>query len=148
MKYPDLPKSLNDINIDVAVKNPSGSADLTTVDVNKFHFELGQNPFDASLSLKKPISNPTFNAKVNGTVDLGSLKDALPLDSMTIDGIVNANIAVASDLNTINAQKYENVSADGTLGLKSFKFEMAGLDYNVSVPEAKRRTQPIDSSSR
>lgn len=142
VKYPDLPKSLNDINIDVAVKNPSGSADLTTVDVNKFHFELGQNPFDASLSLKKPISNPTFNAKVNGTVDLGSLKDALPLDSMTIDGIVNANIAVASDLNTINAQKYENVSADGTLGLKSFKFEMAGLDYNVSVPEAKLKFTP------
>lgn len=142
VKYPDLPKSLNDINIDVAVKNPSGAADLTTVDVNKFHFELGQNPFDASLNLKTPMSNPTFSAKVNGTIDLGSLKDALPLDSMSIDGVVAANIAVATDLNTINAEKYENVSADGTLGLKNFIFEMAGLDYGVSVPEAQLKFTP------
>lgn len=142
IQYPDLPKSLNDININVAVNNPGGSADATTVDVNTFHFELGNNPFDASLNLATPISNAAFAAKIKGIVDLNSLKEAIPLDSMTIGGIVDANIAVATDMNTITREDYEKVKADGTLGLKQFTFESADLPYNVDVPEAKLKLTP------
>ena len=79
IKYPDLPKSLNDINVDLTVKNPGGNADLTTVDLSKFHFELGNNPFDALLKVTTPISNATIDAMLKGTVNLNSLKEALDI---------------------------------------------------------------------
>ena len=38
--YPDLPKSAENIAIDLHVKNPGGSEDNTIVDLNQFHVEL------------------------------------------------------------------------------------------------------------
>jgi len=142
IKYPDLPKSLNDINVDVTVKNPSGSADLTTVDVNRLHFELGSNPFDASLNLVKPMSNPTFEAKVNGTIDLNSLKDALPLDSMSIEGVIKANLKVATDMAAIEKEDYENIKAEGVVDLSQFTFESSDFPQGVNISEAKLEFTP------
>lgn len=137
IKYPDLPKSLSDINVDVTIKNPSGDADLTTVDVNKLHFSLGSNPFDANLKLIKPMSNPTFEAKVDGTIDLNSLKDALPLDSMSIAGIVKADLKVATDMAAIEKEDYENIKAEGTVDLNQFTFESTDFPQGVNISEAK-----------
>ncbi len=142
VKYPDLPKTLNNINVDVTINNPSGSADLTTVDVNKFHFDLGSNPFEAKLNLVKPISNPTFNASVIGKIDLGSLKDAIPLDSMNITGLVDANLNVASDMKAIESEDYEKVIANGTLALNKFHFEGSALPNGVDVEKAKLDFSP------
>lgn len=144
VKYPDLPKTLNNINVDVVVNNPSGSADLTVVDVNKFHFNLGENPFDATLNLTKPISNPTFKASILGKIDLSSLMDAIPLDSMNISGLVDANLNVASDMKAIESENYEKVIAKGTLALNKFHFEGSALPNGVDVEKAKLAFSPAE----
>lgn len=142
VKYPDLPKSLNDINVDLSVKNPGGSADLTTVDLSKFHFELGNNPFDAALNVKTPISNATIDAMLKGMIDLSSLKDALPLDSMSIEGIINADLSIATDMKAIEAEAYETIKANGALGLTKFTFTSSDFPQGVIIPEAKLAFSP------
>ncbi len=136
VKYPDLPKSLDNINVAVVVNNPGGSADLTTVSVDTLHFGLGGNPFDIKAHVKTPMSNPTFDASMLGKLNLGSLKDALPLDSMEIDGIVDADLKVAADLASIDQQQYEKVNAQGKLGLTNFKFSGSVLPQGLDVPQA------------
>ena len=53
--YPDLPSSVDDININVSISNPGGSEDNTVVEVSKFHLELAKNPVDIHLVLKTPL---------------------------------------------------------------------------------------------
>ena len=109
VQYPALPKSISQINIDLKVNNPGGSADATVVDLSKFHFELGGNPFDATFNMITPVSNATFKGAVNGTIDLGSLKDAIPLEDASMDGIIKANINLAADYNMIEKEEYEKI---------------------------------------
>jgi len=142
IKYPDLPKSLNDINVDLTVKNPGGNADLTTVDLSKFHFELGNNPFDALLKVTTPISNATIDAMLKGTVNLNSLKEALPLDSISLAGIINADLSIATDMKAIETAAYETIKANGALGLNSFTFESSDFPQGVIIPEAKLAFSP------
>lgn len=142
IKYPDLPKSLNDINVDLTVKNPGGNADLTTVDLSKFHFELGNNPFDALLKVTTPISNATIDAMLKGTVNLSSLKEALPLDSISLAGIINADLSIATDMKAIETAAYETIKANGALGLNSFTFESSDFPQGVIIPEAKIAFSP------
>lgn len=142
IKYPDLPKSLNDINVDLTVKNPGGNADLTTVDLSKFHFELGNNPFDALLKVTTPISNATIDAMLKGTVNLSSLKEALPLDSISLAGIINADLSIATDMKAIETAAYETIKANGALGLNSFTFESSDFPQGVIIPEAKLAFSP------
>lgn len=136
VKYPDLPKSLDNINVAVVVNNPGGSADLTTVSVDTLHFGLGGNPFDIKAHVKTPISNLVFDASMLGTLDLGSLKDALPLDSMEIAGVVDANLKVAGDMASIDKQQYEKIYAEGKLRLNKFKFSGNVLPQGLDVPQA------------
>ncbi len=136
VKYPDLPKSLDNINVAVVVNNPGGSADQTTVSVDTLHFGLGGNPFDIKAHVKTPISNLVFDASMLGTLDLGSLKDALPLDSMEIAGVVDANLKVAGDMASIDKQHYEKIYAEGRLGLNKFKFSGNVLPQGLDVPQA------------
>lgn len=136
VKYPDLPKSLDNINISVAVNNPGGSADLTTVAVDTLHFGLGGNPFDIKAHVKTPISNLVFDASMFGRLDLSSLKDALPLDSMEVAGIVDADFKVAGDMASIDKQQYEKVNAHGKIGLTKFKFSGSALPQGLDVPQA------------
>lgn len=142
VKYPDLPKSLNDINVDLTIKNPGGNADLTTVDLSKFHFELGNNPFDALLKVTTPISNATIDAMLKGTVNLNSLKEALPLDSISLAGIINADLSIATDMKAIETAAYETIKANGALGLNSFTFESSDFPQGVIIPEAKLAFSP------
>ncbi len=142
IQYPDLPKALQNINVDVTVTNPGASLDSTLVDVNKIHIELGSNPFDIDANLSTPISNATFAANMVGTLDLNSLKDALPLDSMTIGGVVNADLHVATDMKTIEAEDYENITANGTLGLKEFTFTSTDFEQGIEVSEAMLKFSP------
>ena len=136
VKYPDLPESLSDINVSVLVNNPGGSADLTTVAVDTFHFALAGNPFDIRANVKTPISNVTFDASALGKIDLTKLKSALPLDSMEISGLIDANLKVATDLASIEKQQYENVVADGKVGLTKFVFKGAALPQGLEVTDA------------
>lgn len=136
IKYPDLPKDLSAINVSVLAKNPGGSADLTTVAVDTFHFALGGNPFDLTANVSTPISNLTFDAQMLGKLDLGSLAQALPLDSMEIAGHMDADLKVAGDMASLDNGQYDKISAMGHVGLKSFKFEGTALPQGLNVPEA------------
>lgn len=142
VKYPQLPESLSDINVSVLVRNPGGSADLTTVAVDAFHFALAGNPFDILANVRTPMSNPDFDASMVGKIDLGSLKKALPLDSIEIAGLVNANLKVAADMKSVEKQAYEKVKADGQVGLKNFIFKGEALPQGLQVTEAMLAFSP------
>lgn len=56
-QYPDLPKSVDNININLNIQNPGGSDDNTVVDLKQFHLELGSNPIDLRALVKTPVSD-------------------------------------------------------------------------------------------
>ncbi|MCW3788851.1 AsmA family protein [Plebeiibacterium sediminum] len=142
VQYPDLPKSIEDINVNFTVDNSGGSADNTISEIKKFHFKLGDNPFDASMIVKNPVSNAQFKGGILGTIDLGSLKDAIPLDSFDIKGIIDANITVDGDLKTIEAEDYEAIKANGNVGLNHFYYASNDLPQAVDIPSAQLKFSP------
>ncbi|MCD4690084.1 AsmA family protein, partial [bacterium] len=83
-QYPDLPKSVDNINVKVNVSNDGGGEDNTKINVEKFHVELAGNPFDAKLNIKNPVSDPYISGNLNGKINLGSLKDALPVEGISL----------------------------------------------------------------
>jgi hypothetical protein len=149
IKYPDLPESIQDIQISMKVDNPGGSLDNTVTDIDKFHFKLGSNPFDANLNVIKPVSNATFNGGMHGTINLETLKKAIPLDSMTIKGIIAANIQVAGDYNMIEKEQYESIKADGSATLKGFEYTSVDLPKPFYIDNAELKFSPrfLDLSS-
>ena len=142
VQYPNLPKSVDRIQIDLKVNNPGGSADATVVDLNKFHFELGGNPFDANFNVVTPVSNATFKGAINGTIDLGSLKDAIPLEDASMGGIIKANINMAADYNMVEKEEYEKINASGQVELKNFSYTSKDLPQGLMISNANMTLSP------
>ena len=121
-KYPDLPKSVNNINIAVRAFYDGAVFDNTVADVDKFHFEMAGNPFDAEFHVKTPESDMQIDAKFNGQIDFNSLRDIVPLDDSTIAGLLECDLALAGRMSTIEQERYEDFDARGTLKLSGVNF--------------------------
>lgn len=137
-KYPSLPKSVNNINVDVHVNNPDGNLDHTVVDVNKFHVEMAGNPIDMSAHVKTPISDPDLRADVKGIIVLSSVKEFIPLEKGDdMNGTVKADISVAGRMSAVEKKQYENFKASGALEIDKMNYKTASLPYEVLLNTMK-----------
>lgn len=141
-QYPDLPKSVNNVNIIAKVWFDGTNMDNTTVNVDKFHLELGSNPFDARLHVATPMSDMQIDGNITGKVDFASLADVMPLDSMTIEGILDANLDFAGKLSYIEKEDYEKFKADGSLRLANFAFTSNDLPQGFKITETVLNFSP------
>ncbi len=135
-QYPDLPKSVENINFDVQVDNKGGSGDDNTIDIKKAHIEMAQNPFDANMKIITTSADVDMNGKVIGKIDFGSLKDIVPLDDMTIKGILDANLEFGGKLSSLEKEKYDEFKAKGDIKLTNFSYESSDMPKTVNIPSA------------
>ncbi len=142
IQYPDLPESIDDINVALAINNTGGSADLTVTELKQFHFEIAQNPFDASFKVVTPQSNPTFDSKVVGRIDLQSLANAIPLDSFEIKGLIETDFAISGDYAMVEAEEYDQINAQGKLALSNFSYSGADWPLGVFIKQSVMRVSP------
>lgn len=127
-KYADLPKSVDGINIAAAVSNAGGSVDATTVDVSKFTLAMAGNTVSATLHASHPVSDLAFKAAATGKVDLGAVKDVYPLDeNIKLQGLITADMSIAGRMSDIEKERYESMSASGTLTVENVTADMADL---------------------
>jgi hypothetical protein len=121
-KYNQLPKSVTDIYVNLAMENGGGTMDATKIDLSKLSMVMAGNKLDASLKLSTPISDPNFDAVAKGVVDFGQIKEVYPLpDSVNLSGRITADFAVKGRMTQIEKEEYEQISAKGTFNVKDFE---------------------------
>jgi hypothetical protein len=132
-KYPDLPKSAENIGIDINLLFDGVQNDNTTVDINKFHVDLGGNPVDMTLNIKTPISDMHLNGLVNMNLDLATINDVIPLDSTVLKGKIEASLDFMGFMSYIEKEEYEKFKADGSLLIKDFTYSSPDLPQDLSI---------------
>ncbi len=147
VQYPDLPRSIENIQILADIKSPEGNdMDKMTIDVPKFHMEIGKsandpNTIDARLSLRNPMTDPLIDTKVDADLNLGSFKDVIPMDGdFNLAGILNAHFELKGALSAIESQQFDNFKASGNAALANFAY--ADTDVKAEIPEARMTFSP------
>ncbi|MBE6303544.1 MAG: AsmA family protein [Bacteroidales bacterium] len=135
-RYPSLPAGVDNINIAASVKNPGGSIDATTINVNPFNFTLAGNPFSMTADVKTPVSDLNFNVTAKGKLDLGKIKDVYPLEDMQLNGLVNADLSLNGCMSYIQKELYDRIQASGNINLSNMKLQME----NIPDVEIKKST--------
>jgi hypothetical protein len=136
ISYPALPEKISNININSDVAVDGKNLDKTTVNIDKFHFELAGSPFDMSFFLKTPVSDPDFKGSMNGKIDLTALSKAVPMDSINLSGIIEMAITMSGKLSMIEKEQYESFTAKGTMGIKNMIVAMKGYPQ-VEIKDAE-----------
>ena len=135
ISYPSLPEQIKNINIKSNVFVDGKKMDNTTVGVDLFHMELAGNPFDMNFSLKTPMSDPDFKGSLVGRIDLSALMKAMPMDSISLSGIIDMSVQMAGRMSMIDKKQYDSFKAAGNMSIKNMKVVMTGYP-EVKINEA------------
>ncbi len=141
-RYPDLPASVDNIQVNTLVDFHGEDMDLTTVDVKKFHLELAGNPLDVSLHIAHPVSDPQVDGLFKGIIDLGKVQSVLPLDSTTLAGIVTSDVSFAGTMSMLERDQYEQFKADGNLIVNGLNYKSSDLPQGLSIKNAELLFSP------
>lgn len=142
-KYPDLPKSVNNIQVDLKVAADMNVMDNTTIDLSKFHFEMAENPVDMRLKLRTPESDPDVDFACKAFVNLDNVREFIPVaNTDQVHGKINADVVVKGKVNAAERGQYDQIDARGTVAIENVFFKSDSLPYDVNVNAAQFNFTP------
>ena len=136
-KYPDLPKRVSNIIIDTAIKNESGNPDDTYVDIKTLNFKIDNDIFKASAKLMNITKNMFVNADIDGTLNLGNLTKAYPIDfDKDLSGILKTKLNTQFDMNAIETNAYNRIKNNGNMSITDFVFSSEDIVNPIQISKA------------
>ena len=122
-KYPDLPKSVQNINIDTQIKNTTGKVENTFVSINNLSFKIDEDTFSTKGNVYNLTTNPKVNATVKGTLNLAKLSQAYPIDLQNeLSGILKADLHTEFDMKAIENNVVSRIKNNGKMEVSDFVF--------------------------
>jgi hypothetical protein len=141
-KYPDLPKSADNIQIDVDLIYDGTETDNSQINLNKFHIDLGGNPVDLSMNIKTPVSDMNLNGIFRADIDLATLSDVVPLEGVTLQGKIFSDIDFMGYMSYIEKEEYDKFKADGNLRITDFIFNSPDMPKAFKINESSVQFSP------
>jgi len=132
-QYPALPKSVNDIAIDVSVKNADGEPDHTITDIKKFHMEMAGNPVDMTMHIETPVSDPNIAGAIMGRLNLASIKDIVPMEGSDMNGNITADIKMKGRMSSIEKEKYNEFDLAGQIIVMDMNYKSPDLPQGMTI---------------
>lgn len=137
-QYPSLPKSLQKINVAGHITNPGKTLDETVIDISKFSFVMGGNPFSAQMRIAYPMSDPELGMKAVGKIDLGQIKELYPLEAGTqLNGVLDMNLEMGGRMSYYENNQYEKFKFGGMMNISNMLLKMKALPQDVAISKAK-----------
>ena len=122
-QYQDLPKSVENINIDLKIINESGLVEDTMIDINTIDFSIDKDRFAGSAHFRDLTENLKGDIVADGIINLSNIKQAYPIDAdLDLNGVLKANFETHFDMNSIENKQYQNIDSEGQLRLNDFKY--------------------------
>ena len=129
---------LKDIALDLLVKTETNLPDRTTIDLSRFTVVGPGTELNASGSLVTPISDPAFEADVQGKIDIRDLPPILLMKMPGyMAGVVNADLKAKGTVSMFRPHRLHYLTADGTVTAQDFYFLTADTTKMVEFRRAK-----------
>ena len=137
-QYPDLPKSLNNVFVNLAVDNPTGVTNNMVINLSQFNANIAGEPIAAKLLVKTPTSDPYIDGALKGNVNLSEFRSFIPLEQNTeISGLIKSDVTFNGKVSTLQ-NNAANFNAAGSIAAEKFHYKdptnlPQGLNLNTLV---------------
>lgn len=145
-KYPSLPLGVSGINVDASINSPSQRMNDMTVDISRFSLRIGSNPLEGYFKLKTPETDPTVDMKIIGSLNLGELSKAFPMEGVQeLAGLIKANITLKAAMSQVERQQYDQVNMAGDFAMSGITYRAAGSpDVKINQLSTSLTPQRVD----
>ncbi|MFT6827257.1 MAG: hypothetical protein ACI9Z3_000034 [Roseivirga sp.] len=91
VQYPNLPQSIQNIEMALTIDNTTGVIENTMIDLKKLHVDFGKNPFNAKLKVANLKDYP-IDADMHGTLNLADINAMIPMEGLSLDGLLSVDV--------------------------------------------------------
>jgi hypothetical protein len=142
-RYPDLPLPAEGIFLDLALDNPGGHMDSTTVRLERVRVVIGGEPVEGSFVMRTPVSDPDIAFRLSGRTDLADVARTVKLAGVEqLSGVITADASMRGRMSHMEQRQYDRVSADGTISVDQLQLESLELPHAVFIEDALLRLSP------
>ncbi|MBS1646385.1 MAG: AsmA family protein [Bacteroidetes bacterium] len=135
VKSSQSPIDMDSIATKIEVQNPSGNLSDTKVNVSSLTFLLDHEPFVMSGSLLD-MKDYNYQVQVDGLLDLAKLTQVYPLSNTKLSGTVDIDIKTSGNLSDIEAKKYTQLQASGTVEMKNVSYKNSEIAFPIHIDDA------------
>ena len=131
---PVIPQPIRNGNIKLRLENNGGLADNTVVDISSGHIEVGQDPLDFTLQVRKPTSTVDFFGTAAGRFTLDNIKQFVLLEPGTsISGVLNADLEFNGNKSAIDKGEYDKIGINGNTVLTNVKYVSKDYPKGITI---------------
>ena len=132
VKSNKFPAPIENINLNGTVINTTSQVNDTQINLPQFKMVLEGEPLEGRLTAHN-LNQPVFDTNVRGTVDLTKITKIFPLAGMTLAGRVAGDIAAKGNMADVEAGRYQNVVASGTVRANNVTYKSKDLPQGVRI---------------
>ena len=142
-QYPDLPKAVRNVFLDILINNTTGITEDTYVDINKASFMIDEDKFNLTSKITELMGNTKVNAHVDGTMHLANISKAYPVPAgYDLKGLLKADITTTFDMASVERKQYEKTNTNGNLSVTDFEYNSVDLANPVKFNTARLTFNP------
>lgn len=142
-KYPDLPKSVRNIMINASVKNTTGNADDTYVDLDQLDFKIDEDVFKSEAHIKNLTGNMLVSANLDGVLNLANITKAYPVElENQLSGILKGKLNTSFDMDAIETNAYQRIKNNGSVSVTGFVFSSEDIVNPIQINKADLTFKP------
>jgi hypothetical protein len=170
LSYPSLPKSIDKLDLDIALNNTAQTRAFTDIAINNLNLATGENYLKGLGNIKSQPGGYAVDVDSDFELNLGDLKEALPLEEGTelagiFDGRLAINTAVNESLGLLNdgeelfnidligrdinyndgveAYQIEEVTVEGSGASINYKLQAANLSFAQGLDVSGSLNKPL-----
>lgn len=141
IKYAEYPIPMENIEINTELNVPGENMNAMTFDMSKFAMLLDGEEITSSMSFRD-LDNYTWSFDLDGNLDLEKLMKVIPLEGMNLKGKIGADFSTSGNMALIEAEKYEELPANGSLTVKDFYFSSEDLPQGFGINSTRATFNP------
>lgn len=140
VKYADLPKSIDNIHVNVEIINDSGKVEDTYIDIKQFAFNIAQDYFKGQLKVTDLMNDMIVDFDVDGNINLANIKQAYPVDiEQDLNGHLKAELAGRANIEQVSQENYNNLNINGHLSLDNFNYVDEAFPHELKLSKTAIR---------
>ncbi|MHA8070742.1 hypothetical protein V7S77_02365 [Aquirufa ecclesiirivi] len=137
--YAKIPVGVKQMELDLQIDNPDGVPDHTIINLKKFQLYMNNQPIQANLFLKTPLSNPYLKASLKGVLNLGEIAKIIPQKNTQMSGTLQSDVQLDGYVQDFKQAKGK---ANGYFNARQIQYSNSETQQKINIKNAAATINP------
>ncbi len=142
IQYPDLPSSIQSLNMDLAISNNSNKLEGTKINLSRLEAVIAGSPIKGNFQLSDPLGDPSMLMSFMGRLDMANLLEVFPMPGYNASGTIEGDFAMASKLSSVEKEQYDRIKASGFIKVNELAMDGDSVPMPVRIGKGELSLSP------